>query len=421
MTAKSGYKPALGNITTLGGGTSGGSLPKCLAYDASKNSSIGTLLSTAATASGWNQYLDADYFAGIFAFAFYDGTNLTVRISTSLPTLGNTITISDCDATNAGIRVCVVSASLLAICYRDTGTPSFRIRTYSISGTTLTADQNLAVATVTGTAGIADVYGLIRMNGSRLMAWYVNATPRLQVIGINASAGVLTKDGSSTEVVATNFSSLGRSVGISSIATTKAIIGFDVNAGVAQDAIISDSGTSLSVGATNNALQNSAGTNMLVMATANTAMMVDAPSSHWDMSLYTLSSGAINNATRASGNASGQTGFAQTVVPQATNVGHCNGAVLGNVDGTGIDWYAYPCNRQSASSTDLWINFVGISQTGNPPEQAAMYATRLVTSSSYANSRLNSKVIGISSTQFLVIYVDSTASASAYKYLLGNL
>lgn len=401
------------------GGSSTPSIPKAMAYDASKNGSIGDIITTVATRNtDWDRYA-TDYFAGIFAITAYDGTNWTVRVATvasNVLTVGSPVTISDVNSTSIAVFVCVVSASLVAIGYKDnSGTPVFRIRTYSIAGTTLSADQNLSVAN--HWAGSSGQGALVRQNGGRLICAYVNTTPRLQVIGINASVGVLTKDGASTEVVAVNWTLGTNPLGICANGLTTSLIVFDVNGTDLKDAIITDGGTSLSLGSVNTALLSNGGAPAIALSTITSALAASA-SGNGSLAFYIMGGGAISNASRSGAiNPAAGGMMAGLAASNGTGVG----GILGDVDSSGYDWYVFPSRRDTGVASEAWVCFVGIKQGGSQAESASVEIIRRITTSATNYGKVEGRVVAISNTQFLFSYIDPSAGASKYKYLVCNL
>jgi hypothetical protein len=394
----------------------GGAASKVLSYDGSLNGVIGDVEALTGTPdNNWSRF-GADFLGSLAAFTYYDGTNWKLKVGTlsgTTITWGSAVTISGTTppAANAVISVCILSSSLLAIGYKDSeGTPQFEIKTYSISGTTLTLDQTLNVAQATA----ATNYGvsLARVSASRLIALYPNSSTYPTVVGINASAGSLTRDASSTVIVS---SAIGEETLAIRYCGGSGLLAFYSRSNALFRAAITDGGTSTSAGAEAQATPTTSGS---PVAAAGSTGGVASVSGTGTGGIYpfTVSGGTITDEFL-------NTSTSDKLVPMGcihtsnAAASDFKGAWLENPDGDGYSWAVFPCNPGNESGC-ISALFIGVSETGDVANTLRQ-TVRKITSSATNRRARTGKIVGVDSTTFILFYIDDTNAD--YKYLVCKL
>lgn len=415
--SKSNYQPILGSITVgLGGGSSSPSGTSLVAnYNGSNNGSIADVALCSGTPDAtWGRF-GADYYGGLVAVTFYDGTNWKVQAGTlsgTVITWGSAVTISGMNASNPTAHVCILSSTLLAVAYNDNeGTSQSEVKTYGISGTTLTLDQTLNVAQAP--ASTPNCYSMARVSSSRFIMLYANSSNYPTVIGINASTGSLTKDASATVLDSTTLGD--DSMTLKFIGSGKLTAFYNLG-NVLYRSTVTDTGTGTSA---TTLVQLAPSTTSGPYAACGTDGGIASGSGTSTGALYPFraSSGVIDDDFT---NTSTSDKILQTASLFSTNMQGAvlSGAWLQNPDSDGYSYAVFPCCPGNQASK-IYAAFIGINTVSGNVEDSLRQFVKLLTASATNRRQRNGRIIGVDNTTFILFYIDETNAD--YKYLVCKL
>lgn len=342
------FDKGLARIYRIG---SGSSMSRVQSYTGAGNGTAQTIFS--GTSLDTTKFNAADTANNVTALTFFDNSALKLVIGTvsgGTYTWGTPATIASAAAGSYGAVAIKGDGSRCVVLYNASGgTQDYTAKSYSISGTTPTLDQTLAVATgVTGTCS----HNIAFLTGTRYIAFYTADTTNYPtVVGINDSAGSLTKDGSATTVQTTamlsGFSDL---LYINAISSSKVLVGWNVSAAKPRYCPITDGGTSTSAG-TVVQFGQSTGSGIRFSADANSYLGLTITNTWYN-------AGIISAGTVSSEYTSGVDIKTPTLASQNYLV------PMGDLDGDNKYWYF--CGVYTAGSTaygtftDNYLMFTGI-------------------------------------------------------------
>lgn len=182
--------------------------------------------------------------SSLFVIAYITSNAATVvagSVSGSTITFGTPVTV-DNSVTVGFVDISAVSSSKFIITWGRSSSTSKYARTYTVSGTTITADSSkLTFANMTGSGtSTPDIY-VTALSATRAIAVGVWSTTGTRAIGLTIGSGTLTEDAAAID--ATPYENTGpQSADIDKISSTKAFL--TTYGGY----IITDNGSSLSLG-----------------------------------------------------------------------------------------------------------------------------------------------------------------------------
>lgn len=396
--------------------TKDGAVSRVLGYNGSLNGAVGDVVTLSGTPDNtWGRF-GCDYNAGVAAMVYFDGTDWSVKVGTlsgTVITWGSAVVLSG-TATVANLvpNVCVLSSSLLLVGYKDNeGTPQYEVKSFSISGTSLTLDQTLNVAQTAG----ASTEGIFfaKVSASRVVAMYRNASGYPTVIGVNASFGSLTKDG--TAAVLISSSPTEETLCINSIGSGKLHVSCAISSAL-YAAVVTDSGSSTS------------STTMVQKTGSTTGIPVSAAGSDGGVAFGSGTvSGTMYPFRVSAGSIAAE--FTDTnqvdsvkpaAFPHSTGAAGADlrGAWLANPEGTNYSFALFPCCPGNQAGK-IYGLFIGFETSSGSPEQTLTQHVRLITASATNRRARNARIVGVDSTTFILFYINDTDAD--YKYLVGKL
>lgn len=390
--------------------TPGGSTSKIFGYDGTLDTAVRTIVTNSSSVDT----LCIDTFGSKIAEICTDSTAWEITLGDTVSnTYGSPVTLSDVHSSS---RPCIkfVSASLLSVIYVNSSAQEWRLKTYTISGNTLTADQDIKLEDAA--SGSKMDCEIERMTtGGRMLAKYTTNAAYHRVSGFNASAGSLTKDASPATIVATasadgteKRSSLTRHTDTIAL-LTYAVSSPNTNM---RFVVLTDSGTAITVGTPVD--MNNGFNRPCIAAGATCGIFVGAISTAFSYCLpFLISAGTLGDKDWANDPSAGiiQVGkiMFDDAIKQQQNI-----VYLGDVDGDGIEWFAMLAKL--GATTELHLQFIGIDVTGGLARNIRTCIKRIATgiSSMQANQ---AKLSAISATSIAVVFnTDPTV-----KYKLVNL
>lgn len=397
----------------------GGAASRVQDYDASLNGSIGTTFAGTGTPDNtWRRYGVARLRGGTrVAQTLFDGTNWLLQVGTlssATITWGATETLSDISTVaNACAQPVVFSDTLVGVIYRDSeGTPQIQATTYSVATNTLTPDQtlNLAQAPALTVVGVS----VDRVSATRAIVFYPNSSGYPTVIGINASAGNLTKDASAAVIESNGMGD--ESVAIRSIGGGGLVADYN-KSNALYGSVITDSGSGTSAGSP---AQKTATTVSAPWLCAGDGGGIGGCSRTATGGLWPFrsSSGAIDDEFTNTSTSAQLWPIGRPLGQGVYNGADLAGAWLGDVDGDGYLWAAQPCTP-AAQAGKIHLLFMGFNGAAGTPEDSMRQVLKLATSSATDMVAGSMRVIDIDATTMWLSYIEATNAD--YKYLIVKL
>lgn len=351
------------SLRKMFGFPSGGVSYKVLDYNNSKN---GTPV-VAINSSGSGQHFNMSNVAGLTALFGRDNANgYKLALSTDDgATFGTPLVVTGI-AVGAPISVAVLSTSLVAVAYCDSTNYYPTVKTFTVSGTTPTLDQTLTINSSGASTRTKNVH-IRRATSGRLWCMYENSSSYPAAIGVNASAGSLTKDVSAAVLRSNVLARTGTKVQ-TGLALSGSTTGFAVMKTTAIGALeyipITDSGTALTGGSTVAFGSSDANQYPFINCTARTMMAgAYAEDSGFTYVHVAQISGATVNSFWPAGGSTFSTGRGLALpVRYAGYDGDSrpDTAAMGATDANDIDWYCIPTYYEAQDSRRYSFQFLGI-------------------------------------------------------------
>lgn len=368
------------------------------AYDGTLDVAIRTIV----TASSSVDYVCGDVLGDRIAATYNDGGSTKVVVGDrAANTYGSAVTLSDVHASSR-VRLKIVSANLIALIYCNSSAQEWRLKTYTISGNTLSADQDIKLEdAASGSKMDCDI---VQMSTGRLIAKYTTNTAHHRVSGFNASAGSLTKDATPQTIVATaSADGTEKRSSLTRHTSGVALLVFAVSSPNTNMkwVTITDSGSGLTIGTP---VDMNNGFNRPCMAAGATCgIFLGAISTAFSYALpFLVSSGTLGDKEWANDPSAGINQVGK-IMMDAADKQQQNITYLGDTDGDGIQWFA--SLAKLGASTELHVQFIGIDVAGGLARNMRTVIKRVATgiSSMQANQ---AKIVAVSATE-MVIFVNT--------------
>lgn len=399
----------MGEMSLLRQFPSGGS--KVLRFDGSLSGSVLDLAALAGTPDAAWRNFTVDSLGSLIAACYYDGTNYKLVVGTlsgTTITWGTALTVA---AVAGQPAVKIISSSLLIIGYRDTeGTPKFECKTYGISGTVLTLDQTVNIASIY-TSNNALSFAVV--SSTRVVAAYANTSHYPTVIGLTVGAGVLTADGAA--VVVQSAALAGSDLNIDYLGSTKLIVTYVISA-VIRCAIITDATTSTSAAAAYDVVAAGSNGASLTCGGSKTFLAASHQSQEGQIYAFRHSGGAVDSEFLKTSASDAIFTAARGMASALTS--EVRGAVLGDVDGDGVIWSLILVGVGGSPYSDIYGLFIGFNGTTGTPQGTMSQSVKLLKATSGRAERYG-RVVAINTVTFIVFWIDEVNAD--YKYQVHKL
>lgn len=377
----------------------GGSISKIFGYDGTLDVAMRTMVTNSSSVDTINADVLGDRIAEICT----DATAWEITVgSIAANTYGTPVTLSDVHS-NSRPRIKLVNTNLLSVIYVNSSAQEWRLKTYTISGNTLSADQDIKLEdAASGSKMDCDIERMT--TGGRMMAKYTTNAAYHRVSGFNASAGSLTKDASPATIVATaSADGTEKRSSLAKHTTTIALLVYAVSSPNTNMRFVTltDSGTAITVGTPVD--MNNGFNRPCIAAGATCGIFLGAISTQFSYALpFLISAGTLGDKDWANDPSAGiiQVGkiMMDDAVKQQQNI-----VYLGDVDADGIEWFAMLAKL--GASTELHLQFIGVDVTGGLARNIRTCIKRVATgvSSMQANQ---AKLVAISMNE-IAIFVNT--------------
>lgn len=391
--------------------TKDSAVSRVLGYDGSLNGAVGYLAALTGTPDSTWYNFTVDALDNLVAACYYDGSVYKLvagTLSGTTITWGTALTVANVDGQP---QVKIITASLLIIGYRDTeGTPKFECKTYGISGTTLTLDQTVNVASIyTSNNAIS----FAKVSATRVIAAYANTSRYPTVIGLDVGAGTLTVDGAAT--IIQSAATAGEDLNLNFLGVDKLIVAYAVSTTM-RAAIVTNASGSTSAAASYAISSSSTNANVLTCGGDKTFLAASHASQVGAIYAFRHSGGAIDSEWLKTANVGSIFTLARGITEQLTS--EAAGATLGDVDGEGIIWHLALVNVGGSPYTDIYGLFIGFNGTLGTPQDTMQQCIKLLKSSSGRAERYG-RVVAINASTFVIFWIDEVNAD--YKYMVGKL